>query len=340
VNTKIPVETALSREFLLGNTLLRGLSGNDQEAILESGSLVLLKTRQKVYEADQEITEVLFPISSVLSVVAELENGDMIEVGTVGCEGVSAIPLLLGSTTSANESYCQVPGMAISISPQLFAQLQHGNPEFRKLLDRYLQAYINLLGQLAACNRLHSVYERCARWILMTHDRVKSDVLPLTHEYLGMMLGSRRSGVTLGSRRAGVALGAHRCGAAVFAVRAGGPLRAGRVPAQTRVVKGALAGDIEPAALAVHAGHDRRRRTVGGSVGATRYSNEERSKRYTHRGSEMHSSQDMPPGGKLAASTRRAGRPSRNPTTPLSSRRAAWRLRRAPASSARGRTSS
>jgi|SRR5665213_3225588 len=191
------VETALSREFLLGNTLLRGLTGNDQEAILESGSLVLLKTRQKVYEADREIGEVLFPISSVLSVVAELENGDMIEVGTVGCEGVSAIPLLLGSMTSANESYCQVPGMAISISPQLFAQLQHGNPEFRKLLDRYLQAYINLLGQLAACNRLHSVYERCARWILMTHDRVKSDVLPLTHEYLGMMLGSRRSGVTI-----------------------------------------------------------------------------------------------------------------------------------------------
>jgi len=192
-----PIETALSREFLLGNTLLRGLTGIDQEAILESGSLVLLKTRQKVYEADREIDEVLFPISSVPSVVAELENGDMIEVGTVGCDGVSAITLLLGSTTSANESYCQVPGMAISISPRLFDQLQHGNPEFRKLLDRYLQAYINLLGQLAACNRLHSVYERCARWILMTHDRVKADVLPLTHEYLGMMLGSRRSGVTI-----------------------------------------------------------------------------------------------------------------------------------------------
>lgn len=71
------------------------------------------------------------------------------------------------------------------------------NPLFRRVLDRYLQAYINLLGQLAACNRLHSVYERCARWILMTHDRVKSDTMHLTQEFLGMMLGSRRSGVTI-----------------------------------------------------------------------------------------------------------------------------------------------
>jgi hypothetical protein len=168
----------LNAELLRGNTLLRGLEGADQAAILESAKLVLLKTRQKIYDAEREIGEVFFPIDSVLSIVAELANGDMIEVGTVGCEGVSAIPLLLGSTTSANESYCQVPGMAISIAPALFTRLERENVEFRKLLDRYLQAYINLLGQLAACNRLHSIYERSARWILMTQDRVKADVLP------------------------------------------------------------------------------------------------------------------------------------------------------------------
>lgn len=189
--------TTLTAELLSGNTLLHGLGGGDRAKILASGALVHLKTRQKIYAADREISEVFFPLTSVLSVVAELENGDMIEVGTVGCEGVSAIPLLLGSTTSANESYCQVPGLAISISPELFRHLKKENNPFRKLLDRYLQAYINLLGQLAACNRLHSVFERCARWILMTQDRVKSDVLPLTHEYLGMMIGSRRSGVTI-----------------------------------------------------------------------------------------------------------------------------------------------
>src|SRR5665213_27557 len=191
------IEPLLTADSLEQNSILSVLTGGSAAAVLDTGKLVDLRTRQKIYDADATIHEAFFPVNSVLSVVTEMQDGGMIEVGTVGCEGVSAIPLLLGSKTSANMSYCQVPGMAISISPQLFAQLQHGNPEFRKLLDRYLQAYINLLGQLAACNRLHSVYERCARWILMTHDRVKSDVLPLTHEYLGMMLGSRRSGVTI-----------------------------------------------------------------------------------------------------------------------------------------------
>jgi hypothetical protein len=121
----------------------------------------------------------------------------MIEVGTVGYEGVSALPLILGATTSANHSYCQVPGKAVLISSDLFARMLGRNPDFRRHLDRYLQAYINLLGQLAACNRLHSLYERCARWILMTHDRVRSNQVHLTQEFLGMMLGSRRSGVTI-----------------------------------------------------------------------------------------------------------------------------------------------
>jgi CRP-like cAMP-binding protein len=153
--------------------------------------------RKKIYDANAEIEHVYFPLTCVLSVVAEMQDGSMVEVGTVGYEGVSALPLILGSTTSANQSYCQVPGEAIRISRDLFANLMRGNHDFQRQLDRYLQAYINLLGQLAACNRLHSLYERCARWILMTHDRVRSDKIHLTQEFLGMMLGSRRSGVTI-----------------------------------------------------------------------------------------------------------------------------------------------
>ncbi len=71
-----------------------------------------------------------------------------------------------------------------------------GQDGFRNLVDRFLQAYVNMLGQLAACNGKHNVYERCARWLLLTHDRVNSDKIALTHEYLSMMLGARRSGVT------------------------------------------------------------------------------------------------------------------------------------------------
>ncbi len=184
-------------ELLGENLLLRHVSGADADELLRFGEVVYLPLRQKIYDANTAINFVYFPLTCVLSVVAEMKDGGMIEVGTIGYEGVSAIPLVLGSTTSENSSYCQVPGEAIVISPKLFAHLMTQNPHFRPVLDRYLQAYINLLGQLAACNRLHSVYERCARWILMTQDRVKSDTIHLTQEFLGMMLGSRRSGVTI-----------------------------------------------------------------------------------------------------------------------------------------------
>jgi CRP-like cAMP-binding protein len=184
-------------EVLGQNFLLRHLTGCDEESVLKGGKVVRLKLREKIYDANAEIDHVYFPLTCVLSVVAEMQDGGMIEVGTVGYEGVSALPLILGSTTSANHSYCQVPGDAVMISTDLFAHLMKANHAFRRQLDCYLQAYINLLGQLAACNRLHSVYERCARWILMTNDRVRSDKVHLTHEFLGMMLGSRRSGVSI-----------------------------------------------------------------------------------------------------------------------------------------------
>jgi CRP-like cAMP-binding protein len=188
----------LATADILGqNSLLRAMDGPRAAYFLSLAKVVDLAIRQKIYDPDEPIATVYFPITSVLSVVARMEDGGMIEVGTIGKEGVSALPLLLGSTTSANECYCQVPGIAIAITSEFFMEISNDDREFRRLLDRYLQAYINFLGQLAACNRLHSVYERCARWLLLTHDRVAEDDLPLTHEFLAMMLGTRRSGVTI-----------------------------------------------------------------------------------------------------------------------------------------------
>lgn len=180
------------------NAILAGLSASMIAEVMETGRLVELATPQQIYEAGRPIREVYFPIDSVLSVVTQMRDGGSIEVGTVGREGVSAIPLLLGATTSANESYCQVPGRAVVISSDYFrGLLGAGDERLRSVLDRFLQAYVNMLGQLAACNGMHSIYERCARWLLLTHDRVNSDKIALTHEYLAMMLGARRSGVTI-----------------------------------------------------------------------------------------------------------------------------------------------
>lgn len=188
----------LTKATLKENAVLAGLSGSTIGEVLEMGKLIDLDTPQQIYEAGQEIREVYFPIDAVLSVVTQMRDGGSIEVGTVGREGVSAIPLLLGATSSANECYCQVPGRAVVISSDHFRRLLGaGDDRFRSVLDRFLQAYVNMLGQLAACNGKHNVYERCARWLLLTHDRVNSDKIALSQEYLAMMLGSRRSSVTI-----------------------------------------------------------------------------------------------------------------------------------------------
>jgi len=188
----------LTRAMLGKNAILAGLNRSMAAEVLETGQLIELTAPQQIYDADREIEHVYFPIDAVLSVVTQMEDGSSIEVGTVGREGTSAIPLLLGATTSANESYCQVPGRTVVISAGHFRRLlSSADDGLRTVLDRFLQAYVNMLGQLAACNRLHSIYERCARWLLLTHDRVNCNEIALTHEYLSMMLGARRSGVTI-----------------------------------------------------------------------------------------------------------------------------------------------
>jgi CRP-like cAMP-binding protein len=188
----------LTRALLKRNAILHGLDASQVTDLLKRGRLVELENRSVVYQAEEPIREAYFPVDCVLSVVTQMKDGGSIEVGTIGREGVSAIPLLLGASTSANECYCQVPGRAIVISSEHFRALTGaGSNRFRRLLDRFLQAYVNMLGQLAACNGMHNIYERTARWLLMTHDRVESDEINLTHEFLAMMLGARRSGVTI-----------------------------------------------------------------------------------------------------------------------------------------------
>ena len=182
--------------------------------MLEVGELIEMPMRYGIYRADEAIREVYFPIDCVLSVVTQMKNGEAIEVGTIGREGTSGIPLLMGGTTTANDCYCQVPGRAVKMRAEHFHYLRTTNEQFSELLNRYLQAYVNFLGQLTGCNRLHSVYERCARWLLLTHDRVGRNEILLTHEYLAMMLGSRRSGVTMALamlQRAGFIRYAHGC---------------------------------------------------------------------------------------------------------------------------------
>ncbi len=179
------------------NAILRELNGDDRAKVLADGSVQWFDLRGNVYDADQEIEFAYFPLDCVMSVVTLMRDGTMIEIGTIGHEGTTGIPLILGGDRTANHAFCQVNGNAWKMGAATFKQLLAESPLFRDLVNRYLQAYLNMIGQFTACNRLHSVYERAARWILMTQDRVGVDMFPLTHEFLATMLGSRRSGVTI-----------------------------------------------------------------------------------------------------------------------------------------------
>jgi len=192
-------EDHVTGDPLLRNAILALLSERECAVVRDCGQLVDFHLRKSVYQPEQPIESAYFPVDCVLSVVNRMEDGSLIEVGTIGREGTTAIPLIMGANTTANESFCQVEGRAWEIPASVFVALLEESRDFRVAMNRYLQAYVNMLGQMAACNGLHSVLERCARWLLMTQDRVDRDEFPMTHEFLAAMLGSRRSGVTVGA---------------------------------------------------------------------------------------------------------------------------------------------
>jgi CRP-like cAMP-binding protein len=197
---RVPTKSRVLRPTLESarrNAIIASLPGSDVVALTKAGALVELSAKHQVYHQDVRIRDIFFPIDCVFSVVARMRNGTQVEVGTIGREGTTAVPLLLGAATTTNDCYCQVPGKAVKVDVRFFQTLKTASPKFRQLLDSYVRAYVIMLGQLAACNRLHHVYERCARWLLMAHDRVRKPDIKLTHEYLAMMLGTERSGVTV-----------------------------------------------------------------------------------------------------------------------------------------------
>jgi CRP-like cAMP-binding protein len=126
-----------------------------------------------------------------------MSNGAAVEVGTVGHEGMVGIAEFLGGEPSGSETLVQIPGVALRLPSAALREGAETLPELRRLLGRYTQAYLIQVAQGAACNRLHNVEARCAKWLLMTHDRVGSDSFPLKQEFLALMLGVRRAGVTV-----------------------------------------------------------------------------------------------------------------------------------------------
>ncbi len=187
-------------EYQFKNVLLNSLSSTALEQI--SGKLEHIEHPRKamIAEKDQPFNYAYFPDEGMVSIVLVTPEGIPIEVGTVGKEGFVGIPILLGADISDRKLYSQVPGHGWSMDTGDFRRAVNEIGELRNLCQLFTLTMINQISQTAACNRLHTIEERCARWLLLAHDRDTSRRVDLTQEFLSMMLGVRRSGVNIAVR--------------------------------------------------------------------------------------------------------------------------------------------
>jgi hypothetical protein len=183
-----------------GNRLLDALDSVERDAIVSHVFVIELASGAVTHEYGVDDTWVYFPMDCVLSVVATLEDGQGCEVGTIGNEGASGIPIALGARV-LRTTICQVAGRSGRIAIGAFGELFERFSLFRAIVFASEDARSFFVEQLVVCNTIHTIEKRCARWLLSLADRKESDTYELTHEYLSFMLGVRRPSVTLAERR-------------------------------------------------------------------------------------------------------------------------------------------
>ena len=177
------------------NHLLRSISRAEQQRLLDTMERIELIPRKVLYDPDKPIKHVYFPEDGVVSLVRNMKEGSILEVATIGKEGMVGLPVFLGAVSSPLQAFAQVPGHALRMSTADFKREVMNGSGLRRVLERYTQALFTQLSQSVACNRLHSIEQRCARWLLYTADRVKDSRFMLTQEFLAQMLGVRRASV-------------------------------------------------------------------------------------------------------------------------------------------------
>jgi CRP-like cAMP-binding protein len=181
----------------IGNLILRSLPRGECAQIFPALEFVRLKLHQVLHEPGELIKSCYFMNDGMCSVLTVQPDGESIEVGLIGREGFAGLPVIFGFKTSALRIITQGDGSAYRLDVSILRSfLPHCTS-----LERQLQRYSMVLGiqstQLAACNSLHDVEERLARWLLMSYDRIGNKTMPLTQEFLSQMLGTRRSTVSV-----------------------------------------------------------------------------------------------------------------------------------------------
>ncbi len=190
-----------------GNRLVGVLPPSEQEHLLDATTNVVLSVRTVLFEPGEPVDAVYFPTDGVVSLVTPVQTGAIVEVATIGNEGVVGVPLVQPLSGFAVRAITQVAGHALRLEASVFAELLANSGPLQALIGRYTQALFGQIAQAAACNRLHSSEERLSRWLLMSQDRVQSDQFEITQEFLAQMLAARRSTVSVSAgilQRAGL----------------------------------------------------------------------------------------------------------------------------------------
>jgi CRP-like cAMP-binding protein len=179
------------------NKILRALPTSEYEHMAPKLREIQITLGQTIYEPEDKIDHVYFLSGGVVSLLATLENGATVEAGVIGSEGMVGIPIILGVKSTPNLALVQAAGSAMRMkAADISAEFRKGGV-LRDLLLHFTHKLFTQVAQTAACNRLHTVDQRLARWLLLTHDRVQGGSFVLTQDFLSRMLGVRRAGVSV-----------------------------------------------------------------------------------------------------------------------------------------------
>jgi CRP-like cAMP-binding protein len=182
------------------NLVLIAMSAPDIARLEPHLSLVDLPKGRTLQEANEAVETVYFLEDGICSIVATMSSGGTVEVGIVGRSGFVGFPAVLGTGQSPNRCFMQIPGHGFRIKSKILTEMCEESTTLRRLLLRSVQGLLVQTAQTAACNRVHDLHERLARWLLMCNDRGHGDGVVITQEFLAMMLGTRRSSVTVAAR--------------------------------------------------------------------------------------------------------------------------------------------
>jgi CRP-like cAMP-binding protein len=193
----MPQKQPTARSPDVQNMLLRRLSADDLQRVVERADRVELPFKSVLFKPDEVLRYVYFVETGTISMISTLADGNRAEVGLIGFEGMAGLPLLFGAPTSPLEGLVQVGGAAYRLSASDLQTILSELPALMSGLLRYADSFHSQVVQTAVCNGRHLIEERLARWMLMTHDRVVGDDFPMTQEFMSTMLGVQRPGVTL-----------------------------------------------------------------------------------------------------------------------------------------------